>query len=106
MGKTFTYTKITGHYYCNYKDDWEEDGVEFEYEVENKDLLPEVVDLVFEEYFKADKVVYENEGLTKLVKERLSEIIDNNYLVETFADQYEEDLKDIFEQEAMRFYDD
>ena len=106
MSKKFTYTKITGHYYCQHSDDWEEDGVEFDYEVEDSKLLPEIVDLIFDDYFKDDKVVCENEELKKSVKEKLAKIIDENYLVEQLADQYEDTLKDIFHDEAIDCYND
>ena len=103
MSKTFTYTKITGHYYCQYSDEWEEDGDDFDYEVENCKLLPEVVDLLFEDYFGEEKDICENENIKKIVKEQLKKIVDENYLVEQIADQYEDTLKEIFQDDAMRW---
>lgn len=100
MSKKFRYTKFTKYHYCEFSDEWEEDGVEFDYEVEDEDLLPEIVDLVFEEYF-SDRDYNED-----LVKEKLQTIIYENDLIVTFADQYEERLKDIFEKEAMEWYND
>lgn len=104
MGKTFNYTKKTGHYYCSYSDEWEDDGVEFEYEVENKDLLPVLVDLMFDDYFGDDTAVKENKELTRLIKEKLKYLIDEQDLVSMLADNYEDTLKDIFEEEAMEWY--
>ena len=106
MSKTFKYTKFTGHYYCQYSDEWEEDGIEFDYEVEDDELLPEIVDLVFEEYFGDDKAICESEERTNDVKERLMLLIEENDLIGAFADEYEETLKDIFEKEAMEWYND
>jgi hypothetical protein len=106
MGKTFRYTKITGQYYCAYNDDYEQDGVEFDYEVEDEQLLPVLVDLMFGDYFGEDRVVLDDENLTKLVKENLKRMIDEQELVETLADNYEETLKEIFQDEAMDFYND
>lgn len=100
MSKKFRYTKFTKYHYCEFSDEWEEDGVEFDYEVEDEDLLPEIVDLVFEEYF-SDRDYNED-----LVKEKLQTIIYENDLIVTFADQYEERLRDIFEKEAMEWYND
>lgn len=99
MSKTFTYTKITGHYYCMASDEWEEDGVDFDYEVENDDLLPEIVDLLFEEYF-------DGIGDKNATKEAIKKMLNENDLVEVFADLYEDTLKDIFEDEAMECYND
>ena len=106
MSKTFKYTKFTGHYYCQYSDEWEEDGIEFDYEVEDDELLPEIVDLVFEEYFGDDKAICESEERANDVKERLMLLIEENDLIGAFADEYEETLKDIFEKEAMEWYND
>lgn len=104
MSKTFNYEKVTGHYYCNYSDDWEEDYVDFEYEVEDDDLLPEIVDLLFDDYFSDDKLICESKERKKEVKERLKRLIDENDLVEVFADQYEDTLKEIFEEAALDWY--
>lgn len=106
MSKTFTYTKFTGHYYCQYSDEWEEDGVEFDYEVDDEDLLPAIVDLLVDDYFMDDNGVMRNEELRKAVKERLSKLIEENDLVEPLADQYEDTLKEIFQDKAMDSYED
>lgn len=106
MSKTFRYTKFTGHYYCQYSDEWEQDGVEFDYEVEDKDLLPEIVNLLFEDYFEGDKNYCDNEQVVKAIKENLKRMVEESELIEVFADQYEETLKDIFEDEAMERYND
>ena len=65
MSKTFRYTKFTGHYYCQYSDEWEEDGVEFDYQVEDKDLVREIANLLFKDYFGDDKVVCKDKELKK-----------------------------------------
>lgn len=106
MSKKFKYTKITGHYFCIASDEWEEDGVEFDYEVEDKDLLPEIVNLLFDDYFGDDKEICDSEERTKEVKERLTRLIYESDLIGTFADQYEDILKEIFEEEALEFYED
>lgn len=92
--KTFTYTKITGHYYCQYSDDWEEDGIEFDYEVEDDRLLDVVVDLLYYEQFEG-----------KVTKEELREFIEEFDLLDKIADGYEDELKDIFEKEAFESYE-
>lgn len=104
MSKTFRYTKITGQYYLHYTDEWEEDGIEFDYEVEDEELLPEIVDLVFDDYFADDKVVCDSEEKTKSVKENLRRLFEENDLIGVIVEQYESTLKEIFEKEAMEFY--
>ena len=104
MSKTFRYTKITGQYYLDYTDEWEEDGVEFDYEVEDEDLLPVIVDLIFDAYFGDDKLVMKDKEFEKLLKQKLSTLIEENDLIGVIAEQYESTLKEIFEKEAMEFY--
>lgn len=106
MSKTFTYQKITGHYYCQYSDDWEEDYDEFDYEVLDTDLLPEIVDLVFEDNFFGEGQAYENAEIRKTIKKCLNNLIKDNDLVGHFADIYEEQLKEIFQDEALDWYKD
>ena len=106
MSKTFIYTKPTGHYYCQYSDDWEQDGIDFEYRIEDRELLEEVIPLIMEEYFGDDKEIFNNESAYSVVKARIKQIIDDNYLLDAFVDRYEETLKDIFYEEAIKAYDD
>lgn len=106
MGKTFTYTKFTKHHYCDFSDEWEEDGVDFDYEVEDKDLLPVLVDLLVDDYFVDDNGVMHNEELKKSVKAKLATLIEENDLIGTLAENYEDTLKEIFQDEAMEYYND
>ena len=92
--KTFTYTKVTGHYYCQYSDEWEEDGIEFDYDVEDNVLADAIVQLLQEDgYFEDVKI------------DDLKEFILNFGLVDKLADEYENELKEMFEQEALKSYD-
>ena len=92
--KKFTYTKITGHYYCQYSDEWEEDGVEFDYEVEEYDLADAIVQLLQEDGY------FENVEI-----DDLKEFILNFGLVDKLADEYESELKEMFKQEALDSYE-
>lgn len=104
MSKKFTYTKFTKYCYCGYSDEWEEDGIEFDYEVEDKDLLPVIVDLLFEDYFGKNELYCNNKEIVKSLKENLTKMIKESDLIETFADQYEDELKEIFKKEALDFF--
>ena len=106
MSKTFRYTKFTGHYYCQYSDEWEEDGAEFDYEVEDRDLLPVIVELVYNDYFGENDLLFDNEERIKAIKEELRRFINDTDLIEPLADSYEHILKDIFRQEAFDFHND
>lgn len=106
MSKTFRYTKFTKYHYCEFSDEWEEDGVEFDYEVEDKKLLPIIVNLVFEDYFESDAVYCDNKDVVKAIKENLKRFIEESDLIGVLADQYEDNLKEIFQEEAMEFYND
>ena len=101
MSKTFRYTRITSREYDCYKDRYEEYGDEFEYEVENMDLLPVIVNLVFEEYYEGNNAICENEELVKSIKQGIKNMIGDFDLINYFADCYEETLKEIFHDEAM-----
>ena len=106
MSKKFNYTKMTGHYYCQYSDEWEEDGVEFDYEVEDKDLLPHIIELVYNDYFGENDLLCDNEERINAIKEELRRFINDTDLIEPLSDSYEHILKDIFQQEAFDFHND
>jgi hypothetical protein len=104
MSKTFTYTKITGHYFCQHSDDWEEDGIDFDYEVKDKDLLSVIVDLMFDAYFSDDKLAMKDKEFEKSLKQKLSTLIEENDMIGMLADNYEDELKEAFYNEAMESY--
>lgn len=86
---TFRYTKITNTYYLSDTDEREEDGIEFTYEPTYQQLKQEVKELITRDYGESSW-----------------SMIDELDLVECVAQFYEEELKDIFEQEAMEWYND
>ena len=92
--KTFTYTKITGQYYLDYTDEWEEDGIEFDYDVEEDDLADAIVQLLQEDGY------FENVEI-----DDLKEFILNFGLVDKLADEYESELKEMFKKEAFENYE-
>lgn len=94
---TFRYTKITNTYYLSDTDEWEEDGIEFDYDVDDEDLLNELVYLIKEDYFDGNE-----EDIKKALKTLIKDLDLTNHL----SDVYEDKLKDIFEQEALDSYGD
>lgn len=105
MSKTFTYTKITGRTYCGYSDEYEYDGVEFDYEVDKDQLLDEVVNLVFDDYFSKNEDISGFVGRTVSIKEGIRKFIEDYDLLDALVDDYEDWLKEIFEDEAMEYYE-
>ena len=103
MSKTFTYTKVTSEYYLPYTDDWEQDGVDFHYEVSDEDLLPKVVDLVFDEFFYSKKTT-DDTDLRKTLRESIKNFINRTDVLGQLIEVYEEDLKEIFKNEAFDNY--
>ena len=99
MSKTFTYTKVLTRAYDSKRDDYEEYGCEFDYEVDNEDLLDAVVDLLIEEYFESIDV-------TNNVRQKLRCMITDFDMLDEFADAYEDSLKEMFEEEALESYED
>ena len=97
MSKTFTYTKFKGHYYCQYSDEWEEDGVEFNYTVENNELLDAIVDLLYNEYFFKEDYT---------LRESLKRMIEEQDLLDFLVEGYEDYLKEHFEQDALDSFED
>lgn len=99
MSKTFTYTKITSRYYDEKRDDYEEYGFEFDYEVDDNDLLDAVVDLLIGDYF-------DNMDVVNNVRQKLRCMIRDFDMLDEFADAYEDSLKEMFEEEALENYED
>lgn len=104
MSKTFTYTKITEKVYLEGTDEYEEFGEDFEYEVDDEQLLDAVVDLVFDDYFRKTELVdISNYGYE--VRKGIRKFIEDDYdLFEKLVEDYEDRLKDYFEEEAMEDY--
>lgn len=85
---TFRYTVIKESCYLEQTDEIEEFGDEFDYTPSTEALSSALKSIVVRDY-----------GLDAWV------IVADLDLVEYVAEYYEEELKDIFEQEAMDFYE-
>ena len=96
MSKVFTYSKIIGRVYLEGTDEYEEYDEEFEYEVEDDELLDAVADIVLGVYF---------DGCDVSIKEGLKDFIKDNGNLAELVEDYEDELKDIFRQEAFEFYE-
>ena len=99
MSKTFTYKKVISERYNSKTDEYEEEIVEVEYEVEDAELLDAIVDFIYEDYFKEGEIVGRNYAWQ--VTQCLHNFIQDNNLFDKFFKEYEKDLKDAFESEAL-----
>lgn len=105
MSKTFTYTKITQRVYLDYSDEWEEFGEEFEYTVEDSELLDVVADFVCDEYFDLVKKKAKENGTHTDLLLGIMKFIGDHDLLDKLVEKYEQGLKDYFEDEAMDSYE-
>lgn len=105
MSKTFTYTKFTGHYYCQYSDEWEQDGIEFQYEVPTSHLLDALVDILYDQYFGDEELVSKNKEFEKLLREKLKMLIEEQDMIDLLVDGHEDYLYEIFRDEALDYYE-
>ena len=96
MEKTFKYFRCT-HAWAD-----EVDGYDFEYTVDESDLLDAVVELIYEDYFynKENDYCYEV-GFITTVKKGIRKQIEQEDTLQDYVERYEDELKEYFEEEAM-----
>jgi hypothetical protein len=98
MGKVFTYTKLNSICFLEGSDEYEEVSDDFEYEVDSIDLRNALSEIIFNEYFKKFKDL---NSYKKLILNAISRFIFDREIEEELIEQYEDELKDYFEEEAM-----
>lgn len=101
---TFTYTRTTEVAYLNGSDEYEEYGEDFEYEPKYEDIMDALSDIIFYNYFTgkdnhyADDIAYR----TIMVRKIRSFLIDySEDIYDIMCENYYEDLKEYFEEEAF-----
>lgn len=103
MSKVFRYEKIGRK--VNLKDRYEEYGDEFGYKVEDNELLEEVVNVVFDDYFDDGSGVRYNVDIRKLIEKGIKNFVKDFGFLDDIVDAYEDCLKEIFREEAFDNYD-
>ena len=101
MGKAFSYFRKTREIYrdTTFGREWDGDeGYDFTYEPDEKDLKGAVVDLLYETYFKEEGF---NGNQRLAIKEALKNFTDDNNNWEELYEYFEDELKEMFEDEAM-----
>ena len=84
----FIYTKITEQYYLEDSDEWEEDGIEFQYEPSDSDIKSALKELITDEYGEQAWVMVEDLEIWDIV-----------------AEYFEEQLAEYFKDEAMQQFE-
>ena len=84
----FIYTKITEQYYLEDSDEWEEDGIEFEYEPSDSDIKSALKDIIIEDYGK-----------------RAWAMVESLEIWDILAEYFEEQLAEYFKDEAMQQFE-
>ena len=115
MSKVFTYTRQCGpSYYSGYTDEDFYDEEDFEYEVDGDEIRCALADLMCQEYFlnviKVIPGITEDKELKKKIcreiQNSINRMISDYDLEDSLSDNCEDWLKDYFEQEAMKYWND
>lgn len=99
--KKFKYTKITESCYLSYSDEIEEFGDDFYYEANDKEMIPYIVDFLYEDHFKDLNVTSD---IKRAIKNSIKNMIEDCDLVDALSDRYEDDLKEALEENAKEWY--
>ena len=90
----FTYTDIKECVYLESTDEYEEHGVDFEYEVDDDRILTPLTEFVWRDYFN-------KQGDRKMILNGIEDFILAYELIETLADNYYDELREYFEEDAF-----
>lgn len=102
MEKTYTYQFKTRQHYIASSDEYEYDYDEYEYTVENGDLKDAIVDELFDTYFKEKEMFDTNQII--VIKKALRNLTDDNDNWEDLAEDFEDELKECFKDDAYEEY--
>lgn len=87
----FTYSKTVAIGYCEATDEYDEEDVEFEYEVDEERIEEAIVNIVYNECFSECE---------DTVKKGIYDLINSYDLWDKFKEILEDELHDYFESEA------
>jgi hypothetical protein len=104
MEKTFTYQVDTNRHYIASSDEYEYDSYELEYTVEDDDLKDAIVDILFDTYFSKEDANSFTLNQHIAVKKALKNFTDDNDNWENLAKDFEKELKEYFEEDALAEY--
>ena len=91
---TLTY-HVTHDYYNRALDEYEDYGYDFEYEVDEKEVLPLIAVLFAKKYFKD-----EYKANPDKITEHLKDFIEDTEILDSIWDYFEDEVKDFFANDA------
>lgn len=103
MSKKFVYTDVNERVYLEGTDEYEDFGEEFEYEVEDEELLKKIINIVYRDYFYYPGIE-DHPDYISAVKHGLKDFIRDNDNLDELVDDYENELRDLFMDEAFESY--
>ena len=103
MSKKFIYTDVNERVYLEGTDEYEDFGEDFEYIVEDEELLKKIVNIVYRDYF-SDLGIEDRPDYVAAVKRGLKDFIEDNNNLDELADDYEDELRDLFMDDAFSTY--
>ena len=101
MGKVFTYTRVTESGYLEGSDENEEWGEDFEYEVEWANIRKALGEFIYSDYFTKVKGAKEDKEVKEEIIASIVQFIWDNDLEDTLSENYEEELKEYFSEDAF-----
>lgn len=105
MSKTLKYTKITSSMYLGYTDEVEEFGEDFEYEVDDKDLIEAFAYIIYDNYFNGKEMREYQSFYSQALQGLKSFLKDHDYMLDDLCEYYEEEILEYFKDEAMDSYE-
>ena len=105
MSKTLKYTKITSSMYLEGTDEVEEFGEDFEYEVDDKDLIEAFAHIIYDCHFNGKEMKEYQSFYSQALQGLKSFLEDNDYLLDDLFERYEEEILEYFKDEAMDCYE-
>ena len=85
-------------------DETVEETEEFEYEVDDEELLDAVTDFIYDDYFSKTNIA-DNCEYVFAVKKGIKKLINDYDNLDEYVEEYDSELKDYFEAEAKEYYE-
>lgn len=103
MGKILTYTNITKSCYIESSDELEYFGDDFDYEVSYDKLYNALTEIIYDDYFTQLKKLGASDDVIKSVKSSLRSLVSDLDCTDGVFDNYEDALKEYFEEDAFEY---
>ena len=102
--KTFTYTRQVGpSYYSAQSDEEFCDKESFDYSVSDEEIKDAIIEILFNDFFSEVLKPLNNEQICIDIKKQIGEMVDYLNIDGKIEKFYEDELKDVFEEDAMNY---